>query len=353
MKKTYILGVLGLGEGRSVISAALTSEFYTLGRICDLNESLGNERVNEFGLDPSIFTTRYEDLLEDPHIDMIGIYTPDQFHGRHIEMALSAGKHVVCTKPVLTHVEDGPALIELAKEVGRQVFVGQSSRFFEPMILQRRDFEQKKLGELTCLESYYKTDARWFLEKGWSLKSGFSWMYNFMIHAVDLACWYLPNITEVYSMTYLSQNTKDYGLSIPDVIKCLFKDVDGKLAQIEGSYSVPTLDFSVEPSICCTLRGTNGVSRGEYPNLKYHTHYDGHDPITHDLSDKASYYFRFSGVSHHAGEYQNYLDYFATCLDQGIVAKPDLEEATKILAVMDAIEKSYLSGLPVKVGQRL
>lgn len=40
MKKIYQLGILGLGEGRSVISAALSSPHWEIGNICDLNESL-------------------------------------------------------------------------------------------------------------------------------------------------------------------------------------------------------------------------------------------------------------------------------------------------------------------------
>lgn len=349
MSKKYRLGVLGLGEGRSVLSAAQTSKHYELARICDLNEALCLERVEEFHLPLEIYTTDYQEMLSDPTIDVIGIYTPDPFHGKHIQLALEAGKHVICTKPVLTRYEDAKDLLALSKKVNRQVFVGQSSRFFEPMRMQRKDFEEGLFGELTCIETFYKTDARWFLEKGWSLKSGFSWMYNFLIHAVDLACWYLPDIAQVYSITFLSQNTKDFGLDIPDVIKCLFKDTQGRIAQIEGSYATPSLDFSVEPSISCTIRGTKGISRGEYPNLKYHTHLDSSAPITQDLESLASYYFRFAGVSHHAGEYQNYMDYFATSLDQGIIAKPDLAEATQILKIMTAIEKSAETGLPVKM----
>ena len=33
-------GRLGLGEGRSIISAVLQSEYWELGNICDLNEEL-------------------------------------------------------------------------------------------------------------------------------------------------------------------------------------------------------------------------------------------------------------------------------------------------------------------------
>ena len=52
------------------------------------------------------------------------------------------------------------------------------------------------------------------------------------------------------------------------------------------------------------------------------------------------YYFRFEGWTHHAGEYQNYMEEFALCLDQGITPKPDLKEGIHTLAIMEAMEKS-------------
>ena len=109
MKKIYRLGILGLGEGRSVISAALSSPHWEIGNICDLNESLCQQRCKEFGL--TDYTTRYEDLLRDPQIDVIGIYTPDQLHSLHIRMALEAGKDVICTKPLMTSLEDANELL--------------------------------------------------------------------------------------------------------------------------------------------------------------------------------------------------------------------------------------------------
>ncbi len=39
------LGVLGLGEGRSIISAALNSEFWNVVQLCDLNEQLGQRTL--------------------------------------------------------------------------------------------------------------------------------------------------------------------------------------------------------------------------------------------------------------------------------------------------------------------
>lgn len=149
----YKLGILGLGEGRSTISAALKSEHWELVKICDLNEDLCKKRAKEF--DFHNYTLRYEDLLSDSEIDVIGIYTPDKFHATHIAMALKAGKHVVCTKPLIDDLSKAPELIQLCKESGKKVFVGQSSRFFEPMKCQRIDFESGEIGELVTIEVFF------------------------------------------------------------------------------------------------------------------------------------------------------------------------------------------------------
>lgn len=45
-------------------------------------------------------TTRYEDLLEDPEVDVIDICTPPYIHTEEILLALKSGKHVICEKPL-------------------------------------------------------------------------------------------------------------------------------------------------------------------------------------------------------------------------------------------------------------
>ena len=124
------IGILGLGEGRSTISAVLNSAKWELVKLCDLNIELCKQRAKEF--DFHQYATRYEELLEDPKIDVIGIYTPDHLHARHIKMALEHHKHVVCTKPLIDDLSVANELLELSKKTGKKVFVGQSSRFFEP-----------------------------------------------------------------------------------------------------------------------------------------------------------------------------------------------------------------------------
>lgn len=365
-----VLGVVGLGEGRSIISAALNSSYYILGNICDLNKELCIQRCEEFGLEN--YTTDYEVLLQDESIDVIGIYTPDQLHAIHIKQALLARKHVICTKPVIIGLNEAKELLECQKQSGKSVFIGQSTRFFESVKRQREAFIEGKIGELVNMETHYKSDSRWFLDRAWSKSVGFSWMYNFMIHAVDLAAWYLPEIEEVFGYGVVSPNTKEFGLMVEDTLTFLAKDKSGRYATIEGAYATPCLDKEVEFPIECTLRGTKGISRGGYNQLKMYSKIlkedvssekkcyaldakteDFYEDKIDCFDEKHGYYFRFEGETHHAGEYQNYIEYFAQMLEKEEIPMPNLQEGIHTIGIMEAMSRSLKTGKPVKVKEIL
>ena len=353
MKKLK-MGVLGLGEGRSVISAVQNSELWELGAVCDLNEKLCRERAAEFGL--SGYTLNYQDMLDDPEIDVIGIYTPDQLHARHILMALEAGKHVVCTKPLMVSLENAQELLAAQRKYRGRVMIGQSSRYFEAAIHQRADYEAGKNGELVTVETSYISDSRWFLERDWSHQTGFSWMYNFMIHAVDLAVWYLPRVEEVVGFGVTSANSSARGIEAPDALKFLLRDTSGVTASVTGAYAIPALAVPVEHFITCAVRGTMGASRADCPfDYGYHFSEPGKFKRTEqeNYEEKRPYYYRFEGDTHHAGEYQNYLEYFARCLADGTEAKPDLREGIRTIAVMETMARSLRTCQVEKVSETL
>lgn len=341
------LGILGLGEGRSTMSAAINSPEWELVKICDLNEDLCRRRAKEF--DFHNYTTNFQDLLDDKEIEVIGIYTPDKFHADHIAMALQAGKHVVCTKPLIDDLSRTEELIRLSEQTGKRVFVGQSSRFFEPMKRQRADYEAGEIGEIVTVEAYYHADHRWFLGKGWSLEASFKWLYGGMSHPVDLIRWYLPDIVEVMGYGMLSPNGRAGGLKNPDTMHFILKASDGRIARVSGVYSGPVQPAMRDSEMSCILRATEGCSQGDYMDLRYAiTTRTGEEKLI-TFDHKMKHYFRFEGKSHHAGEYQNYLEYFANCLDTNQTAYPDLREGIGTVAVMQAMDESLRTGMPVKV----
>lgn len=100
----------------------------------------------------------------------------------------------------------------------------------------------------------------------------------------------------------------------------------------------------------CILRGTEGASQADYHELRYAvTTRTGEEKIITWGDEKLKYYFRFEGQSHHAGEYQNYLEYFADSIAQDFVAFPDLEEGIGTIALLQAMDRSLQTGMPVKV----
>ncbi len=346
------IGILGLGEGRSTMSAALQSKKLHLKTICDRNEDLCKQRCREFGF--SNYTTNYDGLLNDSEIDIIAIYTPDHLHADHIKAALLHNKHVVCTKPFIDDLSRAQELIELQQKTGRKVFVGQSSRFFEPYKRQRKDFEAGEIGELMTIESHYNADHRWFLEKKWALEDSFKWLYGGLSHPVDFIRWYLPNIEEVMGYGMISSNGKTAGLQHEDTMHFIFKASDGRIARVSGSYTGPTQPVKRDSGMSCVLRGTVGASQADYHELRYAiTDKTGEEKIITWGDSTLKYYFRFEGQSHHAGEYQNYLEYFADSIEQGFTAYPDLKEGIGTVALLQAMDKSLQTGKPVRIQELL
>jgi predicted dehydrogenase len=342
------VGILGVGEGRSTISAALKSNKIRLKTICDINEEQLKLRGKEF--DFHHYTTKYQDMLDDAEIDIIAIYTPDHLHATHIKQALQHNKHVVCTKPLIDNLADAQELLDLQEQTGKKIFVGQSSRFFEPYKRQRQDFTEGVIGELITIESHYNADHRWFLEKKWALEDSFKWLYGGLSHPVDFIRWYLPDIEEVMGYGMISANGYKAGLKNEDTMHFIFKAADGRIARVSGAYTGPTQPTTRESGMSCILRGTEGASQADYHELRYAvTTKEGEEKIITWGDAKLKHYFRFEGQSHHAGEYQNYLEYFVDSIEQGFTAYPDLKEGIGTIALLQSMDKSLKTGQPVKV----
>lgn len=341
-----------MGEGRSTMSAALQSPKYELKVICDRNIDLCKQRAREF--DFHSYTTNYEDLLNDTEIDVIAIYTPDHLHADHVKQALLHGKHVICTKPFIDDLSRAQELLDIAEQSGKKVFVGQSSRFFEPAKRQRKDFEAGLLGELITVESHYHADHRWFLEKPWALEPAFKWLYGGLSHPVDFIRWYLPEIEEVMGYGMISANGKAAGLKNADTMHFIFKGADGKLARVSGAYTGPTQPAGRDSGMTVILRCTEGASQADYHELRYSvTDKTGEEKVVRWGDSTLKYYFRFEGQSHHAGEYQNYLEYFADSINESFTAYPDIKEGIGTIALLQAMDRSLSTGKPVKIDEIL
>ncbi|MFC5662978.1 Gfo/Idh/MocA family protein [Kitasatospora misakiensis] len=70
-------------------------------------------------LDPARVYTRYEDLLDDPAVDVVYIALHNSAHRPWVERALRAGKHVLCEKPLGLTAAEVTAMTATARSTGR------------------------------------------------------------------------------------------------------------------------------------------------------------------------------------------------------------------------------------------
>jgi predicted dehydrogenase len=314
--------------------------------LCDTNAALARQRCAEFGL--NTYTTDYGEMLADPSVDVIGIYTPDHLHADHVIAALNAGKHVICTKPFIDDLGRAAEVLAAQQRSGKQVMVGQSTRFFAPFMRQREHYMSGALGELATVEASYSADHRWFLQRPWARQPSFKWLYGGISHPADLVRWYLPDVVEVMGYAYLSNNGRTGGLANPDTYHFVLKAADGRIARVSGVYSCPTVPVERDSPMTCILRCDKGASQADYHELRYAWKI-GDQAAIESFEAQRKYFFRFGGNDHHAGEYQNYVEYFARCLASDETPKPDAAEGIVTVALMQAMDESTQTGAPVKL----
>ena len=61
----------------------------------------------------------YADLVADPGVDVVYVASPHALHLEHVRMALEAGKHVLCEKPVTLDLAQAREMVALAREHDR------------------------------------------------------------------------------------------------------------------------------------------------------------------------------------------------------------------------------------------
>ena len=95
----------------------------------------------------------YEELYEDPEVEVIYIATPHNFHFEQSLAAMEAGKAVLCEKPIVTRLQDLDILIRKAKEKDVYLMEGMWMYFLPAIKKAQHWLRQGKVGNIKCIKS--------------------------------------------------------------------------------------------------------------------------------------------------------------------------------------------------------
>lgn len=94
----------------------------------------------------------YEELVRDPQVDLIYVASPHSHHGKHVELCLAHGKHVLCEKAFTANAKQAQAVITLAEAKNR--FLGEAvwTRFMPFVKKLRETIDSGVIGEVRSLQ---------------------------------------------------------------------------------------------------------------------------------------------------------------------------------------------------------
>jgi len=341
------VGIVGLHEGHTLLVALRASGLCRAVAGCDLSVE---KRESALAAAPHVWVTDdYAAMLARPDVDIVAIYTPDSLHAEQIVAAFEAGKHVICTKPLVNDPTQADRIREAARKSGKRLQVGQSTRFGEPFQRQREEFEAGRIGAVEVVDAHYNHRMDWYYEKSpWTVDTT-HWAYLGLSHPVDLCRWYLGPIREVHAYGTTTALGQRFGMKTPDAISAQLVAESGAIGRVLGNYGFHELP-KARALIECFLMGSEGSSLARYPDLRFNRHDENGVEVEEDFHHAMTgYYYRHELKGMHYGEFCNYTDYFASCLLNNRPNSPDLEEGLETVLLMGAIVESLQTGRPVAV----
>ncbi|MFT6861722.1 MAG: putative dehydrogenase [Akkermansiaceae bacterium] len=150
------IAIVGLGFGAEFIPIYQRHPGSEMAAICQRTESSLNEIGDKYGITKRY--TRFEDVLADPEIDAVHINSPIPNHAEQTIAALTAGKHVACTVPMATSVEDCKAIVELTQSTGLKYMMMETVVYAREFLYMKELYDQGELGKLQFLKASHQQD---------------------------------------------------------------------------------------------------------------------------------------------------------------------------------------------------
>jgi predicted dehydrogenase len=121
-----LIGCGGIAQRAHVPALRRLESVVRVVRVCDVREEAARRLADAF---QCAWSTDYRELVEDPKIDAVVICTPEFLHAEQAVAAASAGKHVLCEKPMARTLAEADSMIAAAEAANVRLMIAHSRRF--------------------------------------------------------------------------------------------------------------------------------------------------------------------------------------------------------------------------------
>ena len=158
--KQFNVAMIGLGFGAEFIPIYQKHRRANICAICRRNEAELNKIGDACGVEKRY--TKYEDVLADPGVDFVHINSPIPDHAWMSMEALKAGKHVMCTVPMATTVDECRQICELVQETGLKYMMAETVVYSREFLFIKEMYEKGELGKIQYMAASHPQDM-----EGW------------------------------------------------------------------------------------------------------------------------------------------------------------------------------------------
>ncbi|CAM3563469.1 Gfo/Idh/MocA family protein [Occultella aeris] len=160
MTTSVRIAIAGLGFGAEFIPIYQAHPDTELVAVCQRSEDALRRTADHFGIAGRY--TSFDAMLENPDIDAVHINTPIPDHAAQSIAALRAGKHVACTVPMATTVEECQAIVRAAQESGRNYMMMETVVYSREFLYAKQLLDDGTLGRIQFLRgAHHQEMAGW------------------------------------------------------------------------------------------------------------------------------------------------------------------------------------------------
>jgi predicted dehydrogenase len=225
--------------------------------------------------------TDWREVVASPHVDIVDVCTPPGTHPEIVEAAASAGKAVLCEKPLAADYAGALRAANAVRQAGVLGAIGFNYRRLPALALMKQLIEDGRIGRPRLWRGLWLSDE--FLDSDvpfdWRFerRQGASTIADLGAHLIDLAQWMIGEVESVsaQSQTFTTSRISPDGNSRRDVdvdeaSSALLQFRDGARGVLETAKTCARrpCDFVVE------VNGTSGTLRFDYAHLNELWHGD-------------------------------------------------------------------------------